>query len=79
MGSWHPQPTLRQKKEVPERSSDLDLFNSMRVDDVWADAQLLDVYRYLRSNKNLKMPDSWHDAMLGFDQELAALETSASE
>ena len=73
MGSWHPQPTLRQKKEVPQRSSDLDLFRSMRVDDLWSDAQLVDVYRYLRTNKHLKLPDSWHDAMRDFDHELASM------
>lgn len=72
MQTWRPQPTLRQKKEIPFGATDVDIFRSMPLGDVWLDAQLPEVYRYLRSNQKLIVPDSWEVALGEFDAALEA-------
>lgn len=72
MKGWHPQPTLRQKRAVPADSTDVDVFRSMSVGDLWVDADLPKVYRYLRQNKSLVIPDTWHEAIREFDMALDA-------
>ena len=72
MTGWHPQPTLRQKRAVPADSTDVETFRSMSVGDVWLDADLPKVYRYLRQNQSLVIPDTWHEAIKEFDIALDA-------
>ena len=71
MTEWRAQPTLRQKRAVPAGSTDLELFQSLSLGDVWGDAALPEVYRYLRANPNLTIPDSWHVAIKEFEDSLA--------
>jgi len=69
--SFHrPRPTLRQKIRIDPRKTDAQLFGELPVGDVWEDAKLVDVYKYLRSGCYDKIPDSWHDVMAEFDREL---------
>ena len=59
MTSWQAQPKLRQKRPVDVNLSDREMFNSLPLGDVWADAQLIDVYKYLRKSKNTMVPNTW--------------------
>ena len=72
MKDWRAQPTLRQKLPVPVDRTDVEIFRSMSLGDTWADAELPKVYRYLRQNQELKIPDTWHEAMREFDLALDA-------
>ena len=72
MQTWRPAPTLRQKKPVPFGSTDVEIFRSMPLADCWLDAELPQVYRYLRSNPKLVVPDTWVDALAEFDKALEA-------
>ena len=59
MGSWQVQPRLRQKRPVNVNLSDRELFNALPLGDTWADAQLIDVYKYLRKSKKTMVPNTW--------------------
>ena len=41
--------------------------------DPWLDAELHHIWFYLVCNKYLKIPDSWFDAIVDFNNELADL------
>ena len=68
-----PHPTLRQKKHICPRKTDLELFNELPVDDPWNDACLVDVYKYLRGGTENMVPSTWETAMATLDSELALL------
>lgn len=70
MNGWRPEPHLRQKKEVNLGLSDKEVFQSMPLGDVWEDAKLPEVYRYLRKNKKHVIPKSWESVFDDFDAEL---------
>lgn len=63
-------PTLRQKVPLDPRATDVELFTQLELGDVWDDADLISVYRYLR--RSAPVPNTWEDAMYKFDAELAA-------
>ena len=74
MQSWRPEPHLRQKKkEVNLNLSDKEIFQSMPLGDVWEDANLIEVYRYLRTFKKHVVPQSWESVFEEFDAELNRL------
>ena len=73
MQRWRPEPHLRQKKEVNLNLSDKEIFQSMPLGDVWQDANLIEVYRYLRKFKKHVVPQSWESVFDDFDAELEKL------
>lgn len=64
-----PMPCLRQKYMF-EVCSELKLFNSLPLNDVWSDAKLIDCYLYLWGNKNLHIPAEWLESMKSFTSDL---------
>jgi len=73
MQRWRPEPHLRQKKEVNLNLSDKEIFQSMPLGDVWQDANLIEVYRYLRKFKKNVVPQSWESVFDDLDAELEKL------
>ena len=70
---WHrPQPTMRHKVKVNPRATDLELFQNLPLHDVWEDAQLVMVYRYLR-NGHVKIPKTWESTICELDADLVSL------
>lgn len=70
MKGWQPQPTLRQKREINMDLSGRELFVQLPLSDMWGDAKLVEVYRYLRQNTRLKIPNGWDTVIEDFDREL---------
>ena len=70
MNSWRLQPTLRNKVELPPGLTDQELFKALPLGDIWRDAELPDVYFYLRCSSKPRIPASWEKAMHAFDLEL---------
>ena len=73
MQRWRPEPRLRQKKEVSLNLSDKEIFQSMPLGDVWQDANLIEVYRYLRKFKKNVVPQSWESVFDDLNAELEKL------
>lgn len=73
MQRWRPEPRLRQKKEVNLNLSDKEIFQSMPLGDVWQDANLIEVYRYLRKFKKNVVPQSWESVFDDLNAELEKL------
>ena len=71
MESWTARPTLRQKKEIDPRMTDVQIFESLPLGDLWHDAQLVECYRYLRGNKKIEVPPTWERVFQALDEELA--------
>ncbi len=70
---WHrPRPTMRHKVKVNPRTTDLELFQSLPLHDLWDDAKLVQVYQYLRNGSSM-IPDTWESAIRTFDAELVSL------
>ena len=71
--AWHrPHATLRQKVSVDSRKTDQEVFSSLPLGDIWSDANLVDVYTYLRRGSEEKAPNSWELAMMKLDHELGS-------
>lgn len=66
------QPPLRQKLKINPRKSDREIFHEMELGDIWLDAGLHMVWKYVFNNKHIRIPDSWADTMAQFDKELTA-------
>ena len=78
MDGWRAQATLRQKQCVDSSKTDVELFRSLDVEDLWHDANLLACYRYLRGNKKIAIPACWESALAEFDAELASMSGPSS-
>ena len=65
-----PSATMRQKVSLDPKSTDVQIFQNLDLRDVWADADLVSVYKYLR--QGVSVPDTWHEAMAQLDAELTA-------
>ena len=63
---------LRNKNKTDPKMTDLELFQSMPLGDLWEDASIASVYVYLRRNKHLVIPNSWEQVIDDFDAELDA-------
>ena len=50
--------------------SDRELFAKMSIHDVWWDANLPELYWYLRKLPNLQIPESWETTIDQFEMEL---------
>ena len=61
---------MRQKVSLDPKSTDVQIFQNLDLNDVWADADLVSVYKYLRGG--VSVPDTWHEAMAQLDAELSA-------
>lgn len=70
MTSWKPQPRLRQKQEVDTGLSDKEIFQRMPLGDLWPDANLVEVYRYVRAHRRSAVPSSWVSVLEELDAEL---------
>ena len=70
MKHWRPEPHLRQKREVDLSLSDKELFEAMPLGDLWHDAKLVDVYRYMRHHKAYAVPPSWQTILENLDREI---------
>ena len=76
LDSWRPQPTLRQKVDLDVQLTDRQLFASLELGDVWADAKLPAVYWYLRNLNSLSVPDSWEREFSQLDDALKGYKPS---
>ena len=70
MKSWRPQPHLRQKREINLDLSDKELFCRLPLGDLWQDADLVAVYKYLRNSEQTAVPSSWQEVFDELDLEL---------
>lgn len=70
MDGWRPQPRLRQKRPVDLERTDWELFSRLSLGDVWPDAGLIGVYKYMRHSTKCKIPSSWQCAFDDLDAEL---------
>ena len=73
MTSWQVQPRLRQKQHVDVNLSDRELFQRLALGDVWMDAGLIDVYKYLRASRKTVIPDTWASAFQDLDTQIEKL------
>ena len=74
MQSWGPQPRLRQKRSVDTKMTDKELFQNMPLGDLWSDAQLVSIYKYLRQSKKTTIPDTWVDVFENLDAQLDGID-----
>ena len=65
-----PHGTLRQKKHICTRKTDVQIFLEMDLGDCWNDAELVPVYAYPRTGTRGNIPDTWQNAISQFDDEL---------
>ena len=65
-----PRLCLRQKLHISGRATDKDLFCGLELGDTWPEAEMVQVWSYLYSNKRLHIPDSWQSTMDAFNDEL---------
>lgn len=63
-------PPLRQKVIIDPRLSDKMIFAQMELGDTWIDSGIHMIWKYIYSNKHLRIPDSWVDCIRDFDNEL---------
>ena len=70
MDAWRLQPTLRNKVEVSAGLTDQELFKALPLGDIWLDAELPEVYHYLRRSTKPRIPASWEAAIEAFEMEL---------
>ena len=71
-----PEPVLRQKRYVAPGQTDISIFSSLVVkdyDDLWPDADLWGVYKYLKNNKRLRLSAEWSCALEDFETEVDAV------
>ena len=61
---------LRNMNSVDPLLSDLQIFESLPLGDIWEDASLASVYFYIRGNPHLVVPNSWAACIEAFDVEL---------
>jgi len=64
---------MRHKNPVPMSLSDKEIFDQMELVDPWIDAGMCECWKYLYTNKYLKIPDSWSSTMAKFDKDLTNL------
>ena len=63
---------MRFKYKVDRKLTDRELFQQMPLGDVWVDAKMHLVWKYIYSSKYVTIPSSWENAMRQFDSELTA-------
>ena len=67
----HPPLDLRNKRHVAPAMTDREIFDSMSLGDCWWDAELPQLYWYLKKKlPNLSIPESWEETMETFEREL---------
>ena len=68
-----PSGDLRNKRNVDPALTDREIFDSLKIGDVWWDAGLPDLYWYLRKLPSLKIPSSWESTIEAFETELLSV------
>ena len=66
---------LRNKNSVEPSKTDVELFQSYPLNDLWEDASLVSVYAYMRQNRHLVIPPSWQETIDAFDLQLFATDS----
>ena len=66
---------MRFKMKIDRKLTDRELFEKMPLGDVWVDAKMHLVWKYIYSSKYVTIPSSWESAMRQFDSELTAAVT----
>ena len=64
----------RHKHGLDLKKSDRELFEATPIGDVWIDGLLPAVWFYLMGNRHLRIPDSWHECIMKFHEEVSAKE-----
>ena len=64
---------MRYKKSFDTRLNDKDLFLGMEVGDIWVDAGMHMVWKYIYKSSKISIPDSWQFAMKQFDDEISRI------
>ena len=65
----HPPLDLRNKRHVAPAMTDREIFDSMSLGDCWWDAELPQLYWYLKKKlPNLSIPESWEETMETFER-----------
>lgn len=72
---WHevkdlPRKSMREKPALSTTATDRELFEQMEIGDVWAEAELIQVWSYLYRNRHLTIPESWQSTMKSFNHML---------
>lgn len=65
-----PRMCMRQKVHVDHTATDRQLFQSLEVGDVWAEAEMIQVWGYLYRNSRLNIPSTWEETLANFNQVL---------
>lgn len=60
---------MRQKVPVDPKATDVQLFAQLELGDVWEDADIVSVYKYLR--QGVTVPDTWQLNLAKLDHELS--------
>lgn len=55
---------------ISSTKTDRELFDDLKVDDIWPEAELVQVWCYLYKNDRLAIPPSWEDTLATFNQQL---------
>lgn len=71
MESEKPVPDLRSMPNIDPSQSNIELFQSQPMGDVWWDADLPATFFYLYQNKHMEMPSEWKPVMHQFAEELS--------
>ena len=61
---------LRNKREVATAKTDREIFEEMTLDDVWWDAELPQLYWYLKEHLTFTIPPSWESTIQHFEKDL---------
>lgn len=68
-----PSPQLRGKATLDPLATDRELFDSTPLGDLWWDASLPFVWKYLYANSHVRIPTSWEASMKQLDAEIRAV------
>ena len=68
---------MSQKVDLDPRQTDLEIFQSLELGDLWSDAGLVETYVYLRNSKKASIPDSWEHEFRALDCALKGVAPSS--
>lgn len=71
-----PRLSMRQKKHVETRSTDLEIFMGLPLGDPWVDAKLPSLFLYLMNHEQLRIPPGWQMVMEEMHTEMKKYATS---
>lgn len=65
-----PRECMRQKVTLDTKATDRELFTALEMGDIWAEAEVAQVWAYLYRNSYLSVPDSWQTTLAEFNATL---------